>query len=138
MQTVLRFLAIYSLAKRSYIIWYIDYSRKIPNKRGWGHNFWKKTPGIFRFVTLPLEVSDKMKLIPGNSTKLCYTHCNFQGQNPRPIEIPYDFFWMTPVNAISFCIDPKNFHILFIQYPWKFHVVNLPVCIFFWNIPTPT
>ena len=133
MQTVLRFLAIYCLDKRSYM----DYSRKNLNRRGWGHNFWKKTPGIFRFVTLPLEVLGKMKLTPGNSTKLCYTYWNFQGQKPRPMEIPHDFFWITPVNSTSFCIDPRNFHILFIQYSWKFHVFNLLVCIFFWNSPTP-
>ena len=133
MQTVLKFLAIYCLTKRSYM----DYFRKNPNRKGWGHNFWKKTPGIFRLVTLPLEVPDKMKLIPGNSTKLCYTHWNFQGQKPRPMEISHDFFWITWVNSTSFCIDATNFHILFIQYPWKFHVLNLPVWILFWNSPTP-
>ena len=126
MQTVLKFLAIYCLTKRSYM----DYFRKNPNRKGWGHNFWKKNPGIFRLVTLPLEVPDKMKLIPGNSTKLCYTHWNFQGQKPRPMEIPHDFFWITPVISTSFCIDPRKFHILFIPVPLEISCPQSPVWIF--------
>ena len=31
---------------------------------GWGHTFLKKNPGIFTFVTLLLEIPDKMKQKP--------------------------------------------------------------------------
>ena len=56
--------------------------------------FVKKTPGIFRFATLPLEISEKKGFIPGNSAKLWYTYSlawKFQGRKPRPIEILHDF-----------------------------------------------
>ena len=82
MQTVLRFLAIYCLAKSSHK----GYSRKNLNRRSRGHNFWKKTPGIFRFVTFTLGNFRQKSFTLGNSTKLCYTHWSFQGQNPRPME----------------------------------------------------
>ena len=29
---------------------------------------------------------------PGHSAKLCYTPRKFQGQKPRPMEIPHDSF----------------------------------------------
>ena len=103
----------------------LDYSRKNPNRGVWRHTFWKKTPGTFRFVTLLLEISDKNEAsTPGNSTKLCYTHWNYQGQKSRRMEIPHDFFLITPGNSTSFCIYLRNFHILFIQYPWKFHLAS--------------
>ena len=42
---------------------------------------------------LSLKISDKMKLYLPETPQNCYTHWNFQGQKPRPMEIPYDFFF---------------------------------------------
>ena len=125
MQTIFRFLAIYCLAKRSYK----GYSRKNPNRRGWGQRVWG--PLEFSDLSLyPWKSQTKWNFTPGNSTNWCYTHRNFhQGQKPRPMEIPNDFFWINPGNSTSFCIGPRKFHILFIQYR-NFMSSTLPVWIF--------
>ena len=124
MQTVLRFSAIYCLAKRSYM----GYSRKNPNKRGWGHNFWKKTPGIFKFrichFTLGNSRQSKMKLHPSeNSTKLYYSHWKFQGQKPRPMEF----------HVISNLDYPSKF-LFFLYWPQEFphSIYSVPL-----EIPCP-
>ena len=119
MQIVLRFLAIQLascilLAKRSHM----GYSRKNPNRRVENIIFWKKTPGIFRFVTLPLEIPDKMKLHPWKLHKIVLHQLEFPRPKAKTHGIPHDFFWILPVNFTSFYIDPRNFHILFIQCPY--------------------
>ena len=94
---------------------------------GWGHTFLKKNLGICRLVTLPLDISDKMKLHPwkfhkfvshpktrtyGNSAWLFLDYpWKFQHyftEFPHsifsiPLEIPYSqpslfvFFWNNPL-----------------------------------------
>ena len=54
----------------------------------WGYTFLTKNPGIFRFATSPLEIPEKTNFHPRN---LCDTPWKFQGQKPRPKEIPHDF-----------------------------------------------
>ena len=57
--------------------------RKNPNG-GLRSYFFEKTPGIFRFATLPLEIPER----PSFHRKFCkiiYTPYNFHGQKPRPI-----------------------------------------------------
>ena len=44
----------------------------------------KKPPGVFRFVTLTLEVPKKKSF---NPLKFCDTPWKFQGQKPRPMQI---------------------------------------------------
>ena len=134
MQTVLRFLAIYCLAKRSYM----SYSRKNPNRKGWGHNFWKKTPGIFRFVTLPLEIPDKMKLHSWKLHKTVLHPLEFPRPKAKTYGIPHDFFWITPVNSTSFCIDPRNIHILFIPVPLEISCSQSLSLNLSWNSPIPS
>ena len=79
----------------------------------------------FAFVTEALYTS-------GNAAKLLYPL-----EFPRPktkthaMEIPHDFFNQSwPGNFISFSLTPLESWIstfcLFIQYPWKFHVLNHP------------
>ena len=131
MQTVLRFLAIYCLAKRSSI----GYSRKNPNRRCWGHTFWKKTPGIFRFVVLPLEIPDKVKLHPLEIPRSCVT----------PIGISKTKN-LGPWNSTQYLLDlPSKFHFFFYwsqEFPHSIYSVPLvilclqPPCLdFFWNSP---
>ena len=79
--------------------------------------FWKKNPGIFRFVTLPLEIPEKIKF---HSCKFFKTHRKFT----------WFFLDHHSRNSTYFLNDPWNFHSLYFQYSWKFHVVNLPVWIF--------
>ena len=130
MQTVLRFLAIYCLAKRSYM----GYSRKNPNKRGWGHNFWKKTPGIFRFVTTlgnPRQNEASLE-IPQN----CVTPI---GISKVKSQDPWNSTWLL-LDYLSkfhfFLYWPKEFpHSIYLVPLGKFHVLNPPVWIFFWSSP---
>ena len=55
----------------------------------------------FRFVTSLQEIPDKVKFHPWNFWNLCYTPWKFQGLYPRLVEIPHDFFLITPVNSFS-------------------------------------
>ena len=40
----------------------------------------------------PWKFQTKWSFTSGNSTKLCYSHWNVQGQKPRPMEVPHYFF----------------------------------------------
>ena len=45
-----------------------------------------------------------------------------KAKKPRPMEIPNEFFFHTPVYSTSFLTDPWNFQImLFLQYPLELH-----------------
>ena len=74
------------------------------------------------FLLYPWKLQTKQSFTPRNSTKLCYTPQKFWGLKPRLLKIPLDFFLITPIN-------PWKIHLLFLQYPWKFHILN-PVCYF--------
>ena len=93
----------------------------------------EKKNKIFGFFTLLLQIPDKTKLPSRNSTKLCYTPQKIYGLKPRPLEIPHDFFlipWLiTPGNSMLFLINPWNVHLLFLQYPQKFHILNSPLLL---------
>ena len=52
------------------------YSRKNPNSKKD-----KKTSRIFKFVTLPLKIPDKMKLHPGKFYKIVLHPLEFQTKN---------------------------------------------------------
>ena len=72
----------------------LSYSRKNPNKRGWGYTFLKKT--VSRFVTLPSKSLDKTKLHAWKFHKI--------------VEL---------INSTLFLIDPWKFPLLFLWYFWK-------------------
>ena len=82
----------------------MGYSRKNPNREVEDILFWKA----------PLEFSEK---------PLFYF---IQGQKERPLEIPHHFFLDTFWNFSSFLINPWKFHMLFLWYPEKFHILNPP------------
>ena len=48
---------------------------------------------------------------------------NFKVENQDPWKL-HDFFLYTPGNPTSFLIDLLNFHMFFVQYPLKSHVLN--------------
>ena len=76
--------------------------------------FFEKSPGSFGFVTLPLEILEKVKLHLWISTKLCGSPWKFQGKKPKPMKIPRDFFLIAAENSTSFLTDPCNFNMLFL------------------------
>lgn len=59
--------------------------------------FFKRTTGIFSFVTLPLKFLRKQYFTPGNSTELYYTIWKFQDQKPGSIN--HDFLLDHPWHA---------------------------------------
>ena len=76
------------------------------------------------FLKIPLEFLD-LSLCPRK----------FWRKQAFPLDIPW-FFLYTSGNSTPFLIDPRNFHMFFLQYPWKFHVLNPRYCFdFFWNSP---
>ena len=99
----------------------------------------KKTPRIYRFVTLPLEISDKMKLHSWKFYKIVLHPLEFQvkNQEPRPMEIPHNIFWIALRNSTSFlwplefpystflitlelpCPQPSPVWMFFGVYHWK-------------------
>ena len=99
----------------------LGYSRKNPNRGCWGHTFLKKTRGIFRFVTLPLEIPDKMELHPWKFHQIVSHPLEF----PRPktkthgnstvffcwscLEIPLLFLLTPGVSGFYFFNPPGNF-----------------------------
>ena len=83
--------------------------RQIEGRRGWRHTV-LKSPGVFHLFTWPLEIPDKSKLHPW---RLCKTvqHLpwKFQDLKPRPLEIPHNFFLVTPGNFTCYFFDtPGN------------------------------
>ena len=91
----------------------MGYSRTNSN-RGLRIYFSEKNPGIFRFVTLALEIPEK--------TRHPFSPWKFQGKRTtHGMEIPHELFLNTPGNSTSFLIDHWNFHMLF-QYPWCLEV----------------
>ena len=89
----------------------MGYFRKNPNG-GWGHTFLKKTPGIFRFVTLPLEIPDRMMVHPWKFHKLVLHPWEF----PRPKT-------KTDGNSTQFFYHPWKSHFVFewsLKFPHSF------------------
>ena len=106
-------------------------TNKQTNSGSWGHTFLKNPPGIFHFFTLPLEIPDKTEHHPWKFCKVVF----------HPLEIPspktktpgnstWFFFLVTPGNSTSFLINLWKFHMLFLWYPWKFHIFNPLPCLF--------
>ena len=96
----------------------------------WGHTFFKKNPGIFHFCTSPWRFQTKYSSTPGNSTKLHLIPWKFQAQKWIPLEIPHYFFLVTLGNSPSFLTQSCKFHMLFLWYPSKFHILTPSPCPF--------
>ena len=85
------------------------YSRKSPNRGGGGLRiyFFEKNPRIFRLVTSPLEILDKMKLHP----------CKFHKIVLHAMDIPR-----------SKSKTPENYALSFLHHPQKFQfILNWPL-----------
>ena len=105
---------------------------------GWGYTFLKRTPGIFHFFTLPLEIPDKTKVNPGiflkivqdsleipraktknpgNSTLFCLGHTlKFLFVFNEPLEIPHaisliplEIAYLQPHLVDFFCNSPVSY-----------------------------
>ena len=114
----------------------LGYSRKSPN-RGEGRGrlriyFFEENPGIFRFVTLPLEIPDKTSFHPW---KFCMQTCMTPLGNPKvenqdqTMAIPHDFFFISPGNSTSFLNDLLEFPHALSSIPLKIPCPH-PLCFF--------
>ena len=83
--------------------------------------FFEKPPGIFHFVTLPLEITDKTKLTPWIFHKIVLD----------PLEIPRPKR-KTPGNSTFFFLVIRGNSASFLTNPWKFHTLNSPPPPFVW------
>ena len=109
----------------------IEIFQKKFKQGSWGHNFLKETLGIFRFVTLPLEIPDKMKLHPWKFYKIV-TSIEILGQKLRPMEIPHNLFWITLGDSISFLLTPGISTFYFFNNSGNSMSSTSPVSMFPW------
>ena len=85
----------------------------------------------FQICHLTLRNSGVNKLLPLEILKeLCDTPWKLWGQKPRPMEIPHEFFLNTLENSTSFSLTPGFSRCSLLYHPWKFRVLNRPVCFF--------
>ena len=113
----------------------MGYSRKNPNRRGWGYTFLKSPPGNFRFVTLLQEIPEKKSFYPWRLCKFVW----------HPSEIPKPKTKTHGNSALGFLEHPWNSHFFF-NWPLEFPRVfssrlpeipcPQPPCLdLFWNSP---
>ena len=68
---------------------------------GWGHTFLKKAPGIFKFVTLPLEICDKVVLHPWKFHKIVLHPLEFPRPKTKTLGNSTIFSW-SPLKILLF------------------------------------
>ena len=123
----------------------MGYSRKKTGGRGWGYTFFNLflprwnfsffyfTPGNSRQSKVPpLEIPQIFLTSLGNS--------KVKNQETKTPGNSTNFSLVALGNSTSFLINPWKFHMLFVWYHCKFHILNLPppppphlhpVCFFF-------
>ena len=93
--------------------------------------FSENHPGIsFFFFTLLLRIPDKTKLNPLMFHKILLDPLEIPRPKAKTWEILNYFFLVTLGNSTSFLIKPWKFHMLFLWYSWKFHIMGPPICTF--------
>ena len=93
----------------------MGYSWKyIYRQGGWEYTFLKKPPGIFRFVTLTLEIPKKKSFYPWKFCKIVWHLLEVSRPKSKTHGHgnSHDFFMNTPGNSNSFLIKSWNFHLL--------------------------
>ena len=117
----------------------LGYSGKKTNRGCWRHTFLKKSPGIFRLVSLVLEIPNKMKLHLWKFHQIVPHPLEFQRSKTKTHgNFTLFFCLIMPGNSTSFFIDSWSFQILFFQPPWNsmFSTPPLPpLFFFFWKSP---
>ena len=106
-----------------YPVW-IGLFQRNPKRGGWGHTFLKKSPGMFKFVILPLEVLENTSFHPWNSWKALWHRLEIPRPKTKTHRISTWVFFNTPGNSTSILVDLWNFHLIVFQNPWRFNVLN--------------
>ena len=105
------------------------------NQTGWVEDIrFSKRPGIFHFCTFSLEIPDKAKFHPWKFLEIVL-ELRFLGNLKTKNQDPWKF-------CINFSSSSLEIHLRSywtleiishaIWYPWKFHILNPSVCLFFW------
>ena len=116
----------------SFVAWKkpMSYSRKNPNKGVWGYAFLIKPLEFLCLSLYPLKFQRKWSFTPQNSAELCYTSWKFQGQRPRPMEMPHNVFFITLRNCACFSLTPGISTCSFFSNPVNSTSSTPPVWIF--------
>ena len=114
--------------------------QKNSKQGGWWMYYSEIPPsGIFRFVTLSLEIPEKTSFHLLEILQNCVPRLgNLKVKNQDPRKFTLVFLYKTPINSTSFLIGPWNFHVSFLQYPWSGNSMysTLGPCLdSFWNSP---
>ena len=70
----------------------------------------------------------------GNPLEFYFTPGKSRQNKAQPLDISQNCI-RSLGNSASFLINPLKFHRLFLWYPWKLHILNLPCLGFFWSSP---
>ena len=101
--------------------------------------YFKKNPGIFRFLTLPPEISDETKLHPWKFCKIVLEPFkNLRPKTKTPGNSTSFFFWSPQENPLLFQLTPGNFACYFLkllEIPYLQPPSPPPLFFFFWNSP---
>ena len=108
----------------NYVIGLFLKEKTVVGERGLRTYFFENPAGIF--FSLPLDISDKTKLHAWKSLKIALDPLEILRPKTKTLEIPHYFFLVTPGNSTSLLINPRKFHMLFLWYPRKSHILNPP------------
>ena len=106
------------------------------NQQGGGGGRVKTTPRIVLvFFCTSWKFQVKQNSTLGNLVKLCMLiPLKFQSQKQRPLEISHEFFLVFLGYSVLFLINSWKFCMLFLEYPWKFYILNnLSPCLDFFQ-----
>ena len=82
---------------------------KKTNRNSWEHTFLKILLKFLVFLLYLWKFQTNQSSTPENCAKLRYIPCQFQDQKQRPLEIPHNFFLVTPRNSACYIFDsPGN------------------------------
>ena len=109
---------------------YIGLFQKIKTGDWEGILYWKKPSWNFWICHFTLRNSGEKNFHPHKFCKIVW-HSFLEIARSKTKAHHGNSTWFlflnTPGNSTSFLIDPWNFQMLFLQHPWKFHVLNPPV-----------
>ena len=85
---------------------------------GWGCSFLKKSPGLFWFVILSLEILEERSFHPWKFCKILWHALEISRPKTKTYVNSTSFSW-TLLETPLFLIRSWNFHMLFLQYRRK-------------------
>ena len=103
--------------------WLVVYKLRFSRKKIWVddiYTFLNKPLDFLDLLLYPLKFRTKQSFILGNPTKLCDTSWERN-------QILCNFSSIVVENSTYFLFNPRQFHMLFLQYSWKIQVLEYPI-----------